>query len=81
MAATTMGLVYRCPICGAEVTVLAAKMGRFGPRCCGKNMMLTPRRLVMYFCPHCGAEIAVVCAGEGDLRPRCCGQDMLLKAA
>ena len=74
-------LVYRCPVCGAEVTVLGLAKGRFCPRCCGKDMALLVRQTRVYFCPQCGAQIMVVTPGRGDFQPRCCGLDMLIKAA
>ena len=73
--------VYRCPICGAEVTVFGESKGRFHPRCCGKDMALLARQTRVYFCPQCGAQIMVVTPGRGDFQPRCCGLDMLIKAA
>jgi DNA-directed RNA polymerase subunit RPC12/RpoP len=74
-------LVYRCPICGAEVTVLGEPKGHFSPRCCGKDMALLARRVRIYFCPQCGAQVMLVTPGQGDFQPRCCGLDMLIKAA
>ncbi|MGD2173871.1 MAG: hypothetical protein PVJ27_00575 [Candidatus Brocadiaceae bacterium] len=75
------GRVYRCPRCGAEVAVLAARVGDFAPRCCNTAMVLLPRRLAFYVCPVCGAEIAVIRAGAGEFRARCCNRDMIREAA
>ena len=75
------GLVYRCPICGAEVLVLAPKIGAFEPRCCNTAMLPRPQRVVFYRCPVCGAEIAVLKQGEGKFLPRCCNVDMVRHAA
>jgi len=75
------GLIYRCPVCGAEVGVVASRMGSFVPRCCDKDMILQRRRLIFYVCPVCGAEIAVLAEGTGQFVPRCCNVDMLSEAA
>ncbi len=75
------GSLYRCPVCGAEVAVLAGKAGDFGPRCCDTEMVLLRRRLVFYRCPVCGAELAVVRQGAGVFAPRCCDTDMRRLAA
>ena len=74
-------IVYRCPICGAEVALLGESRGHFSPRCCDRDMVAIARRVVIYFCPQCGAQIMVVTPGRGDFQPRCCGLDMLIKAA
>ncbi|MCY2929332.1 MAG: hypothetical protein NTV86_07515 [Planctomycetota bacterium] len=74
-------IVYHCPICGAEVTMLGECKGRFAPRCCGKDMLPQTRRVMVYFCPQCGAQIVVMTPGRGEFQPRCCGLDMLIKAA
>lgn len=75
------GLIYRCPVCGAELAVLASRMGSFVPRCCNRDMIQQRRTLVFYVCPVCGAEIAVLGKGAGRFVPRCCDMDMLLEAA
>ena len=75
------GLVYRCPLCGAEISVVGTRMRGFSPRCCNTDMVLLPRRLAFYHCPLCGAEIAVVKPGSGPFVPRCCNEDMVPIAA
>jgi DNA-directed RNA polymerase subunit RPC12/RpoP len=75
------GMVYRCPVCGAEITVLARGMDRFCPRCCNRDMVPRQRRVAFYICPICGAEIAVIKGGAGEFGPRCCNQPMELEAA
>jgi len=79
--ARTKGAIYRCPVCGSELAVLAVRAGRFQPRCCDTDMVPLPRRLAFYVCPVCGAEIAVVRAGDGVFAPRCCDTDMRARAA
>jgi hypothetical protein len=70
------GRIYRCPVCGAELTVLAVGTGEFAPRCCDRDMVAQSRCLVFYLCPVCGAEIAVLLEGGGRFEPRCCNTDM-----
>ncbi len=75
------GMVYRCPICGAEITVLATQMDNFCPRCCNRDMEPLKRRVVFYLCPLCGAEIAVLKGGgAGEFAPRCCNRPMEAEA-
>ena len=84
-AQASLGAVYRCDICAAEITVLVRRHGEFVPRCCNCQMILQPqRRAGLYVCPICGAEIALVRtgrAGSGTLQPRCCNTDMIAQAA
>ena len=75
------GLVYRCPVCGVEIGILAYRIGSFKPRCCNVPMVLTACRLCFYVCPVCGAEIATVREGTGDFAPRCCNEDMIRRRA
>jgi len=81
MTGNLRGTVYRCPVCGAEVAVLARTTSRFAPRCCNRDMLPLGRRLGFYVCPVCGAELAVLKAGEGRFLPRCCNRDMVREAA
>ena len=73
---TALGKVYRCPVCGAELTVLAPHTGDFQPHCCHVPMVLTGRRVRFYVCPHCGAQVAVIRPGTGEFTPVCCGERM-----
>ena len=77
---STKGMVYRCPLCGAEVTVLGNAMGEFSPRCCDCAMEPRDELVAFYVCPHCGSEIAVLQKGEGEFLPRCCDSPMLAAA-
>ena len=78
---TPRGWTYRCPICGAEVTVLAQhKAESFCPRCCNVDMVRSKGRVAFYVCPVCGAEIGVLKAAAGEFYPRCCNVDMHLAA-
>ena len=81
----SLGAIYRCGICGAEITVLVRRHGQFVPRCCNSQMILQPKQQAnFYVCPICGAEIALVRTGRTGpktLQPRCCNTDMVAKAA
>ena len=78
--APSRGVVYRCPLCGAEVGVLASAAGDFCPRCCNVAMEPTGQELSFYVCPVCGAEVAVIHPGSGIFTPRCCNVEMFLAA-
>jgi desulfoferrodoxin-like iron-binding protein len=73
--------IYRCPVCGAELTVLAAGTGEFRPRCCNRDMIPQSRGLAFYVCPVCGAEVGVLLEGGGQFEPRCCNTNMNRRAA
>lgn len=78
------GLVYRCGVCGAEITILVSKHGEFVPRCCNTAMVAQPQTVSFYTCPVCGAEIGLIRSGQRGAEtftPRCCNTDMLTKAA
>ncbi|MDI6794853.1 MAG: hypothetical protein QME81_18635 [bacterium] len=72
------GQVYRCPICGAEVTVIRAGSGRLTPRCCNTGMILKEKPSRVFHCPTCGAQVTVIKEGKGNLEPRCCNAKMAL---
>ena len=73
-------MVYRCPVCGAELAVLAGRHGTFAPRCCNVAMEPCRARLQFYVCPVCGAEVAVLREGPGERHWRCCNTEMVLAA-
>jgi len=75
------GMVLRCPICGAEITVLARKVGDFSPRCCNVPMVRVQDKLMFYVCPVCGAEIGVINRTQSVFEPRCCNTSMQPDAA
>ncbi len=81
MADKIRGTVYVCPVCGAEVAVIAHKVGEFLPRCCNVAMKEAEERLQFYYCPICHSEIGVLRHGEGTIAARCCNKDMVLEAA
>ena len=78
---SSRGLIYRCPICGAEIAVLARTVGQFTPRCCNQEMAPLQDRGVFYVCPVCGAELAVLRTGSPKFIPICCNRHMDRQAA
>jgi predicted RNA-binding Zn-ribbon protein involved in translation (DUF1610 family) len=80
-SANTRGLIYRCPVCGAEAAVLATRSGVLVPRCCDVVMDALGERMTFYVCPVCGSEIGVVQKGAGPFLPRCCDRSMARQAA
>ena len=82
-----LGTVYRCPVCGAEITVIRDGGGRLAPICCNVPMEVLRGRVRFFCCPVCGAELAVIRrglpaqAGAGDLAPICCNEPMRLRSA
>ncbi len=75
----TRGMVYRCNICGAEVTVLVGRGAGFEPRCCNRPMAPLGCRTRFYYCPVCGAEVGVLRVTGGAFEPRCCNREMVLE--
>lgn len=81
LSGTPNGMVYRCPVCGAELIVVGSRMGAFAPRCCNKAMNAMKQRALIYHCPVCGAEVAVLRKGLGVFAPHCCNRGMELLVA
>ena len=76
------GRVYRCPVCGAELTVIYSGTGRLGAICCNRPMELLGQVSPIYRCPLCGAELTVINQGPTDrLAPVCCNCPMELRRA
>jgi len=73
------GHVYRCLVCGAEVSVIRGGEGDSAPRCCNEPMTLLPRLHRTYFCPVCGAEVMVIRQGTALPTPRCCNCPMIAR--
>lgn len=71
-----VGQVYRCLVCGAEVTVINNAPGELAPVCCNEPMSLLPQRHRAFHCPVCGAQIVVIRRGPGALAPVCCNRPM-----
>jgi len=70
-------MIYRCPICRAEIVVLARRHGAFDPVCCNTAMVPLEQRAPFFRCPVCGSEVAVWFAGNVHFTPRCCNQRMI----
>jgi len=75
------GIIYFCPVCGAEVVVVGGTPSAFHPRCCNRDMVPKKQMAVIYTCPVCGSQIMAVSRGQGEFTPRCCNRDMISRAA
>ncbi|MFQ5329764.1 MAG: hypothetical protein ACE5D4_07235 [Thermodesulfobacteriota bacterium] len=71
-----LGSVYRCPICGAELSVIRPGRGHLSPICCNKKMELLETVKPVYCCQICKCEVMHVVVKAGGLRPACCNQPM-----
>ncbi|PLX44429.1 MAG: hypothetical protein C0609_05525 [Deltaproteobacteria bacterium] len=76
MDKVTMGRVFKCPVCGAEVMVVGAASQELDPHCCNTSMLPKPRVHEVYHCAHCGAEVALVSGSAEHLDPYCCNDRM-----
>ena len=74
----TVGQVYRCRVCGSEVTLIRAGGAEPTPFCCNQPMVRDEVEPV-YYCAICGAEVTVIRDGHGELTPYCCNQLMQRK--
>ena len=81
VADNVVGQVYRCEVCGAEVSVVRPGRGPLAPRCCNEPMKLLPTLHLTWYCPVCGAETMVIRLGGGELTPRCCNRPMIARQA
>lgn len=70
--------VYYCPVCGAEIIVLAKNIGKFTPYCCNEKMELVHRKIFTYFCSVCGIEVCALNGKKQNFIPSCCNKDMIL---
>ena len=75
------GQVFRCLVCGAEVTVVRRGGCLPTPHCCNRLMVLEPRLARVFYCVNCGAEVTVIREGGCIPTPRCCNRPMLPKVA
>ncbi|MBI5327388.1 MAG: hypothetical protein HZB80_03705 [Deltaproteobacteria bacterium] len=74
-----IGHVYRCHICGAEVSAIKSGNGRFKPVCCNRDMIMTENINAVYFCPVCFSELMVIKGNTKNLQPRCCNNKMKIR--
>lgn len=81
MNSATRGAVYFCPVCHAEIMVIARRSGDFHPRCCNREMVPASRRIRFYVCSVCGSELGILRKGPGLFEPHCCNKLMVLEAA
>lgn len=77
VAPPQLGQVYRCSVCGAEVTLIRPGGAAPVPYCCNRPMDCLADPAPIFRCPICGAEIAVIRQGDGNLTPYCCNRLML----
>ncbi|MEE9543953.1 MAG: hypothetical protein V3V95_09275 [Thermodesulfobacteriota bacterium] len=72
-SASKLGSVYRCPICGAEVSIMRHGKGHIGPYCCNEPMELTDQIYLIFRCSMCGSEMmAIKEIDVGKLELYCC---------
>ncbi len=79
MQVNTLGALYRCPVCGSELSVIRESTGRFEPHCCNRPMDFTGRINPVYYCPLCGSELMPVILRSEKFEPLCCNRPMVLK--
>ena len=72
-----LGSVYRCPVCGAEVSVIRRGSGCLEPFCCNVPMELADTVNPISRCTMCGTEAMTIKKGEGKLEPFCCDNLMI----
>ena len=72
----TKGRVLVCPVCKAQITILAGKSDAFIPICCQVEMEPLEKKLAFYRCEICGAEIAVLIDNSKNFVPICCNEIM-----
>ncbi|MEE8574211.1 MAG: hypothetical protein V3T30_02260 [Thermodesulfobacteriota bacterium] len=71
------GSVFRCPICGAEVSVMRRGKSAPGPHCCNEPMELIEEINAIYRCPVCKSEIMVIAEMSKSLNSKCCNRKMI----
>ncbi|HKZ46737.1 MAG TPA: hypothetical protein VJ202_05080 [Thermodesulfobacteriota bacterium] len=76
----SLGRVYRCPVCGAELSVIRGGKGSLLPVCCNTEMVQLKTINHVYVCSVCGGELMVIKGGE-NLQPICCNKKMRLYTA
>lgn len=70
-----LGQVYRCPVCGAELSVIKGGRGQLKPICCNKEMAALEVINSVYVCSVCHSELMVIRDGD-NLEPICCNKKM-----
>ncbi|MBI5048836.1 MAG: hypothetical protein HZB54_07810 [Deltaproteobacteria bacterium] len=74
-----IGHVYRCHICGAEVSVIKGSNGRLKPVCCNTEMIMLKTINAVYVCSVCFSEIMVIKDNTKNLQPSCCNNKMKIR--
>ena len=74
------GDVYKCPVCGAELSLVRVVGKGPTPRCCNTEMELTGRVNPVLVCPVCGCELMVIRGEVSSIAPRCCNTSMQMAA-
>jgi len=70
------GLIFFCPVCGAEITVICDGKGHLGPMCCNMKMVAKGSVTTFFSCARCGAEVMILTLGVGNTTPKCCNEYM-----
>lgn len=70
-----LGSVYRCPVCGAELSVIKGGSGELKPICCNTEMIMLEPINTVYVCSVCRSELMVIKNGK-NLEPICCNKKM-----
>jgi len=71
-----MGSVYRCPVCGAEISLIRPGGGHLTPVCCNVKMELLGEVNAVYHCSVCRCTVMQIVDRGGTLSPRCCNRSM-----
>jgi desulfoferrodoxin-like iron-binding protein len=76
IGAIPLGRVYRCPVCGAELSVIRNGKGSLRPVCCNTHMVQLKTINHLYVCSICGSELMVIRGGVKTMNPLCCNKKM-----
>lgn len=71
-----LGRVYRCPVCGAELSVIKGGNGILKPMCCNTEMIMLKKINTVYICLVCFSELMVIKGHGKKLNPICCNKKM-----
>lgn len=74
-----LGQVYRCSVCGAELSVIKEGNGNLQPICCNKKMVKLKIINTVYVCSVCFSELMVIKGDAKSLQPICCNKKMIKK--
>jgi len=71
-----VGSVYRCPVCGAELSLIRPGGGHLAPVCCNRNMELLGKVSTVYHCSVCRCAVMHIVDRGGKLSLLCCNKSM-----